>query len=149
MPVTLSAELIGPEHPETAAARRFVAENAVKVSRDETRPDGLRILEGRVLATDVSLLLDGDGRMLRGRCSCSYHFTADFDEDPAGTCKPCATPPMPSHRIVRRSRPGTPRSGIERDRPMNLLQRLLSWLLGSRPTFGGPGSDGASPSRRC
>ncbi len=82
MPVTLSAELIGPEHPETAAARRFVAEKAVKVARDETRPDGLRILEGRVLATEVSLLLDGDGRMLRGRCSCSYHFTGGLRRGP-------------------------------------------------------------------
>lgn len=74
MPVTLSAELIGPEHPETAAARQFVAGRTVKISRDETRPDGLRVLEGRVLPTEVSLLLDGDGRMLRGQCSCSYHF---------------------------------------------------------------------------
>jgi hypothetical protein len=82
MPVTLSAELIGPEHPETAAARRYVAENAVKVHRDETSPDGLRVLEGRVLATEVSLLLDGDGRMLRGRCSCSYHFTGGLRRGP-------------------------------------------------------------------
>ncbi len=82
MPVTLSAELIGPEHPETAAARRYVAARAVKVARDETRPDGLRVLEGRVLATEVSLLLDGDGRMLRGRCSCSYHFTGGLRRGP-------------------------------------------------------------------
>ena len=54
----------------------------MKVSRDETRPDGLRILEGRVLATEVSLLLDADGRMLRGRCSCSYHFTGGLRRGP-------------------------------------------------------------------
>jgi hypothetical protein len=82
MPVTLSAELIGPEHPETAAARRFVAETAVKVHRDETHSDGLRVLDGRVLASEVSLLLDGDGRMLRGRCSCSYHFTGGLRRGP-------------------------------------------------------------------
>jgi hypothetical protein len=82
MPVTLSAELIGPEHPETAAARRYVAEHAVRVSRDETRPDGLRVLEGRVVATEASLLLDADGRILRGRCSCSYHFTGGLRRGP-------------------------------------------------------------------
>jgi hypothetical protein len=82
MPVTLSAELIGPEHPETAAARRLVAERTVKISRDETRADGLRVLEGRVHTTEVSLLLDGDGRMLRGRCSCSYHFTGGLRRGP-------------------------------------------------------------------
>lgn len=82
LPVTLSAELIGPENPETAAARRFVADRAVKITRDETGSDRLRVLEGRVLATEVSLRLDGDGRMLRGRCSCSYHFTGGLRRGP-------------------------------------------------------------------
>jgi len=54
----------------------------VQISRDETRPDGLRVLEGLVLATEVSLLLDGDGRMLRGRCSCSYHFLGGLRRGP-------------------------------------------------------------------
>jgi hypothetical protein len=82
MPVTLSAELIGPEHPETEAARRLVAEGRVRVRRDDTRPDGLRILEGQVLGSEFSLLLDGDGRMMRGRCSCSYHFTGGLRRGP-------------------------------------------------------------------
>ena len=82
MPVTLSAELIGPDHPESTAARRLVAEKTVRVSRDETRPDGLRLLEGRVTTTEVSLLLDADGRMLRGRCSCSYHFNGGLRRGP-------------------------------------------------------------------
>ncbi len=82
MPVTLSAELVGPEHPETVAARQLIAGSAVRVSRDETQPNGLRVLEGRVHTTEVSLLLDGDGRMLRGRCSCSYHFTGGLRRGP-------------------------------------------------------------------
>jgi hypothetical protein len=82
MPVTLSAELVGPEHPETEAARRLVAEGRVRVRRDETRPDGLRILEGQVLGSGFSLLLDGDGRMLRGRCSCSYHYKGGLRKGP-------------------------------------------------------------------
>jgi hypothetical protein len=82
MPVTLSAEMVGPEHPETVAARQLVAGRAVRVSRDATQPNGLRILEGRVHTTEVSLLLDGDGRMLRGRCSCSYHFTGGLRRGP-------------------------------------------------------------------
>jgi hypothetical protein len=82
MPVTLSAELLGPEHPETAAARLLVGQRAVKVTRDATRPDGLRVLEGRVLTNQVSLLLDEDGRMLRGQCNCSYHFTGGLRRGP-------------------------------------------------------------------
>lgn len=82
MPVTLSAEVIGPEHPETAAARQLAAGKAVNVRRDETLANGLRILEGRVLGTQVSLRLDADGRMLNGKCTCSYHFTGGLRRGP-------------------------------------------------------------------
>src|SRR5262249_59017117 len=51
MPVTLSAELIGPEHPETAAARPLVAERTVQVSRDHAPPAGLRGLASRGVTT--------------------------------------------------------------------------------------------------
>lgn len=82
LPVTLSAELIGPEHPETAAARELVAKRAVKIERDDVQPGGPRILEGRVQTAPVSLVLDGDGRMLRGRCTCSYHFQGGLRRGP-------------------------------------------------------------------
>ncbi|MHB1560149.1 MAG: hypothetical protein ACYC61_22080 [Isosphaeraceae bacterium] len=82
MPVTLSAEVIGPEHPETAAARQLAAGKAVSVRRDETLANGLRIVEGRVLGTQVSLRLDADGRMLSGTCTCSYHHTGGLRRGP-------------------------------------------------------------------
>jgi hypothetical protein len=82
MPVTLSAEVIGPEHPETEAARRLVADDKVRVNRDETRPGGPRVIEGRVSSTDVSLLVDGDGRMVRGHCTCSHHFKGGLRRGP-------------------------------------------------------------------
>jgi hypothetical protein len=82
MPVTLSAEVIGPEHPETEAARRLVADHKVRVNRDETRPGGHRVIEGRVSSTDVSLLADGDGRMVRGHCTCSHHFKGGLRRGP-------------------------------------------------------------------
>lgn len=74
LPAALSLEQIGPESPETVGARRLVAEGKVHRSRDERRPDGLRILEGRVGERPVTLLLDADGRMIRGKCTCSHHF---------------------------------------------------------------------------
>ncbi len=74
MPTALSLEQIGPESPETVAARTLVAERKVHVSRDDRRPDGLRLLEGRAGERPVSLLLDADGRMIRGKCTCSHHF---------------------------------------------------------------------------
>jgi hypothetical protein len=82
MPVTLSAELIGPENSETVAAREIARTSSVHVLRDESRPDGLRILEGKILDRPVTLLLDADGRMLRGKCTCSHHFTGGLRKGP-------------------------------------------------------------------
>src|SRR4051794_35682108 len=82
MPVALSLEQIGPESPETVAARTLVAERKVHVTRDDRRPDGLRVLEGKVPERPVSLLLDADGRMLRGKCTCSHHFSGGLRRGP-------------------------------------------------------------------
>ena len=82
MPITLSAELLGPEGPETVAAREIARTESVRVTRDETRPDGLRVIEGRILDRPVTLLLDADGRMLRGKCSCSHHFSGGLRKGP-------------------------------------------------------------------
>ena len=82
MPVALSLEQIGADHPETEAARQLVAHRAVRLNRDERRSDGIRILEGESGGRPVSLLLDADGRMLRGRCTCSYHFTGGLRKGP-------------------------------------------------------------------
>ena len=82
MPVTLSAELLGPDDPETVAAREIARTKSIRINRDETRPDGLRILEGQILDRPVSLLLDADGRMLRGKCTCSHHFTGGLRKGP-------------------------------------------------------------------
>jgi hypothetical protein len=82
MPVALSLEQIGPDSPETVGAREIVARKRVQVTRDERRADGLRILEGQVLNKPVELLLDADGRMLRGKCSCSHHFKGGLRRGP-------------------------------------------------------------------
>ncbi len=82
MPVALSLAQLGPESPETLAARELVMRRTVKVARDLIRPDGLRILEGESGGHAVSLLLDADGRALRGRCTCSHHFTGGLRKGP-------------------------------------------------------------------
>jgi hypothetical protein len=82
MPVPLSLEVMGPENPETAAAKTLVRQRRVHITRDDRRPDGLRILEGKVPDRPVSLLLDADGRMLRGKCTCSHHFTGGLRKGP-------------------------------------------------------------------
>jgi len=82
MPVALSLDQIGPEAPETVAARQLVSSRLVKIASDESRPDGLRILQGKASERPVSLLLDADGRMLRGKCTCSHHYTGGLRKGP-------------------------------------------------------------------
>ncbi len=82
MPLGLALDVIGPENPETVAAKDLVEGGKVHVTRDDRRDDGLRILEGQVPDRPVSLLLDADGRMLRGKCSCSHHFTSGLRKGP-------------------------------------------------------------------
>ncbi len=82
MPVAVSLEQLGPPSPETEAARELVARRTVRIARNEKRADGLQILEGEAGCRAVSLLVDADGRMLRGRCTCSHHFTGGLRRGP-------------------------------------------------------------------
>ena len=78
----IAAKALGPENPETAAARELVAHRQVRVTKDDRRPDGLRLLEGKVESKENAVLLDGDGRILRGQCNCSHHFTSKLRRGP-------------------------------------------------------------------
>jgi hypothetical protein len=82
LPVGLSAGQLATDNPETLAARVLVAQRQVSVKRDERLPNGLRVLEGEVSRKPVQLLLDGDGRMLRGKCNCSHHFKGGLRRGP-------------------------------------------------------------------
>jgi len=100
MPVALALSEVGPESPETQAGRELVAAGVVKLVRDERSPSGLRLLAGMVgsaagAAEFIALLtkgilanaaveavLDGDGRILRGKCGCSYHRQAGLRRGP-------------------------------------------------------------------
>ncbi|WP_422927330.1 hypothetical protein [Singulisphaera sp. PoT] len=82
LPVALSLDQIGPEPPETVAARQLVEQKRVTIHSDDSRPDGLRILSGKASERPVSLLLDADGRMLRGKCTCSHHYKGGLRKGP-------------------------------------------------------------------
>jgi hypothetical protein len=82
MPVALSLAQIGPDHPETVAARDLVAARTVHVVRDEPTPTGLRLLMGQVPERPAEVLLDADGRIVRGKCTCSWHFQGGLRRGP-------------------------------------------------------------------
>jgi hypothetical protein len=82
LPVSLSVAEIAEENVETVEGRRLAAGGYIRLTHDERRPDGLRILQGRQGNSVIELLLDADGRMLRGKCNCSHHFTGGLRRGP-------------------------------------------------------------------
>ena len=64
------------------AARELLVRKQVRLLRDETTSMGLRLLAGTVKERPVELLIDGDGRMVRGKCTCSHHFKGGLRRGP-------------------------------------------------------------------
>jgi hypothetical protein len=60
------------DDPEAVAAREIARTRSVRVTLDQVSPDGPRLIEGEVLGRPASLRLDAQGRLTRGRCSCSH-----------------------------------------------------------------------------
>lgn len=82
LPVALSEELIGPEHPELAGAKVILASKDVHVERDEVAA-GMRIVVGRAGGrTAVEVGMDNDGVIKRGHCDCSFYFTSRLRRGP-------------------------------------------------------------------
>jgi hypothetical protein len=79
MPVTLSAEVVGPENPETAAARGL----RVQLTLDQTDAKGQRHLAAKVEGrAESELTLDADNRIIAGKCGCSYFYTGGLRKGP-------------------------------------------------------------------
>jgi hypothetical protein len=73
LPTWIALSEIGGESPETEAGRQLVAAGNVYLERDERTPSGLHVLVGRVPDRTSEAVLDADGRILRGKCTCSHH----------------------------------------------------------------------------
>jgi hypothetical protein len=82
MPGPLTLAQLGPENEETVAARRMGERSEAVITRDEMTPTGLRLLAGRCPGHNVELLVDNDGRIVRGKCNCSHHFKAGLRKGP-------------------------------------------------------------------
>ena len=82
MPVTLSAEIIGPENEETVAARQMVGWK-IRILSDTADAKGQRhcrgIVDGR---SESELTLDADDRIVAGKCGCSYFYTGGLRKGP-------------------------------------------------------------------
>jgi len=83
LPAQLALNQVKIDSPEAAAAKDIVARGRAKVKRDET-VSGLRLIVGRADDRDVETVLDGDGKITRGQCSCSHYFRFKLR---AGPCR--------------------------------------------------------------
>jgi hypothetical protein len=82
MPVWISLNEIGGESPETTAGQLLVADGKVDLQRHENTPSGLIVLAGQVPDRPVEAVLDADGRILRGKCTCSHHHQYKLKRGP-------------------------------------------------------------------
>lgn len=81
MPVTLSAEVIGPENEETLASRDLTRK--CRVTTDKTDAKGARYIAGTVEGRATSeVALDADDRIVAGKCACSYFYTGGLRKGP-------------------------------------------------------------------
>lgn len=71
LPVALGEALMGDEPPELRESRQLV--RGLKLARVEAIGEGT-LATARFGTMDVELLLDRDGAVKRGSCSCSHHF---------------------------------------------------------------------------
>jgi hypothetical protein len=73
MPKPLGEAEIGPEHPEMIGARQIMAKNRADLETRQEAPHGGYILTGTVDNDPVEIMVDGDGRIRRGKCVCGYY----------------------------------------------------------------------------
>jgi hypothetical protein len=83
LPVELSLKQVKLESPEAAAAKELVAKGRVTVQRDETVA-GVRVLVGRAESRDAEVVMNADGKVTRGQCSCSHYYRFKLR---AGPCR--------------------------------------------------------------
>ncbi|TWT92957.1 hypothetical protein [Neorhodopirellula pilleata] len=82
MPEPVTQAQLGNDDPETAAARALMTQGHVEVDGDRTLDNGLRLITGAAQRRDLELLIDGDGRVLKAKCTCSHHFKNGLRKGP-------------------------------------------------------------------
>ena len=72
MPRAVGEADMGDPNPELLAARRLLEQDRFGIQSQSAGPSGSWVLCGTAGDTAVEILLDADGRIKRGTCSCSY-----------------------------------------------------------------------------
>jgi hypothetical protein len=83
LPVALSLKQVKLDSPEAMAAKELVEHGRVRIKRNEVVNE-LQVLAGKVENRDVEVVLNADGKVTRGQCSCSHYFRFKLR---AGPCR--------------------------------------------------------------
>ena len=73
LPFALGDLDIGPPNPELSASRDLARTGKALVQSRQELGDGSALVAGAVAGTPAELLMDGDGRIRRGKCVCGHH----------------------------------------------------------------------------
>ncbi len=73
LPIQLSDREIGSPHPELAGAQHLLTSGKFTGIDQQPGPRGGIILTGKVEGKPCEVLVDGDGRVKRGKCLCGYY----------------------------------------------------------------------------
>ncbi len=84
MPRALGEAEIGPESSELVGAKDLLRRGRAKITGDETLSRGARLVTGKVDNQEPEVLIDGDGRIKRGKCKCSHYYQFGLR---AGPCR--------------------------------------------------------------
>lgn len=82
MPMALGEQEFGPESKELVASREIVRNGTVRVDSETDVPGGGRMYVGKAAGKPVELVLDRDGGVRRGKCSCSHHYKSGIRRGP-------------------------------------------------------------------
>lgn len=72
MPFALTADVVGSDSPELAAARELHSSRRVELLRSETINAGRTLYVAKADKTSCEAILDPDGRFVRAKCTCNY-----------------------------------------------------------------------------
>jgi hypothetical protein len=82
MPRAVGEQDLDRESPELAASRDLVRNAPIRVESQLEGPRGTTLYVGKVANQPVELVLNRDGTVTRGKCTCSHHHTSGIRRGP-------------------------------------------------------------------
>jgi len=136
MPFALSEAVLGPEHPELVEGRAIVKGKRVRVQREQALEGGRRLYVFEAGGVQAEAMIDGDGVLKTGKCSCSFFYKSRLRAGPcrhlvalrlhlAGSPSPAAPPAPPTPAAATPAPVSGARGPVRREEVVSLAQEVL------------------------